>query len=221
MIQGVYASAQARPGFPQGQRVIRGADQYPYELWSQFEFTQLLAPDLRDDLVRNLYYFGHGATTYIGQKAVPRFLSIDDFNFVLRNNFKDPLAGTNAHPFRFVWLDGCHTAKGDLCKSFGIPKEENVVTNRFTSRGLRYRAFMGWTGGHLIRVGAFSRQHATFVADFWNGWPSAGTNGLPRTLREAHTYAATQQGTAYPWQDAVNHLRIYGFEGLQWQDTLP
>ena len=218
MIQVVYASAQARPG---GLGVIRGSDQNPYELWGQFDFTQLLTPDLRNDLVRNLYYFGHGATTHIGQRGVPRFLSIDDFNFVLRNNFKDPLAGTNAHPFRFVWLDGCYTAKGNLCKAFGIPKEENVATNRFTSRGLRFRAFMGWTGGHLIRVGAFSSQHATFVGDLWDGWPSSGTNGLPRTLREAHTYAATQRGTSSPWQDAVKHLRIYGYEGLRWQDTLP
>ncbi len=221
MIQGVYTSAQARPGFPEGQRVIRGSDQNPYELSSQFDFTQLLVPDIRDDLVRNLYYFGHGAAAHIGQKSVPRYLSIDDLNFVLRNNFKEPLAGTNAHPFRFVWLDGCYTAKGDLWKAFGIPKEQNVSTNRFLARGMRYRAFMGWTGGHLIRLGSFNTQHATFVGDFWDGWSGVNTNGQPRTLREAHTFGATQRGTASPWQDAVGHLRIYGSEGLRWQDTYP
>lgn len=219
MIQVVYASAQARPG---GLGVIRGSYQNPYELGSQFDFTQLLVPDLRDDLVRNLYYFGHGATTYIGQRGVPQFLSIDDFNLVLRNNFKDPLAGTNAHPFRFVWLDGCHTAKGNLCEAFGIPKEQNVSTNRFIARGLRYRAFMGWNAGQLIGVGgSFSTTHANFVGDFWDGWSGVNTNGQPRTLREAHTFGATKRGTASPWQDAVDHLRIYGCEGLRWNDTLP
>jgi len=214
MVQAVYASAQARPGFPEGQRVIRGSDQNPYELWSQFEFTQLLVPDLRDDQVRNIEIFGHGATSHIGERSVPRFLSIDDFNVVLRNNFKDPLAGTNAHPFRFVWLDGCYTAKGSLCKAFGIPKEENVAANRFVKRGLRFRAFMGWSGGHLIRVGAFNSSHATFVGDFWDRWPQSNTNGVPYSLREAHDYAGRN------WSDS-RKLRIYGYEGLCWQDTLP
>ncbi len=214
MIQLVYASAQARPGFPEGQRVIRGHDQNPNELWSQGDFTQLLVPDLRDDQVRNLYYFGHGATKHIGEKGVPRFLSIDDFNFVLRNNFKDPLAGTNAHPFRFVWLDGCYTAKGNLCKAFGIPKEQNVSSNRFDARGLRYRTFMGWTGGHLIAVGAFNTSHATFVGDFWDRWPMNNTNGRPNSVREAHAYAGRN------WETSEK-LRVYGYEGLRWQDTLP
>ena len=214
MIQTVYGSAQNRPGFPQGQRVIRGSDQNPNELWGQSDFTQLLTSDLRNDLVRNLYYFGHGSPTFIGEKNVPRYLSIDDFNFVLRNNLKDPLAGTNAHPFRFVWLDGCYTAKGNLCKAFGIPKQENVSTNVFNARGVRYRAFMGWSGGVLIRLGSFNTSHSTFVSDFWERWPLNDTNGRPNSVRDAHTYAGRN------WSTSQN-LKIYGYEGLWWQDTLP
>jgi hypothetical protein len=216
MIQVVYTSVQARPG---GLGAIRGSDQNPNELWSQFDFTQLLTSDLRDDLVRNFYYFGHGGPRAIGETG--RYINISDMNFVLRNNFKKPLAGTNAHPFRFVYLDGCNTSSGDLSKAFGIPKEKNVAAPRFVNKGLRFRAFMGWDNRHNIAWGAINTRHTTFVGDFWSGWPQTDTNGLPRTLRSAHTYAATQGGTTSGWPDAEDHLIIYGYEGLYWQDTLP
>ena len=140
---------------------------------------------------------------------------------MLGNNFGNPLNGTNAHPYRFVFLDGCQTADGNLCKAFGIPKISNMNTNDFLLRGLRYRAFLGWSGYQIIAVGGINNQHVTFIGDFFEGWKTPKNDGSYRTLREAHHYAAFQKDTATAPLSFAKNLIIYGYEGLRWSDTLP
>jgi len=55
---------------------------------------------------------------------------------LLRNNLNDPLKGTNMHPYRFVFLDGCNTADGNWPQAFGIPKKKGMVIIDFTEKHL-------------------------------------------------------------------------------------
>ena len=222
MIQNVYESAQNRPG---GLGVIRGSDQNPFELWSMYDFSNLLlVSDLRDDQVRNFYYFGHGGARTVGNRVPknhfpnPAYIGTSDLTLVLRNNLKDPLADTNAHPFRFVWVDSCETANGDLCKAFGIPKQKNMPASAFNNRGVRYRAFMGWDEKFVGAWGAVNETHLTFVSDFWWGWQLTDTNGWPFTLRRAVDYAAKKRDILTEKPSWAKHLIIYGYEGLIWSD---
>ena len=51
------------------------------------------------------------------------------------------------HPYRFVFLDGCETAKGHWASVFGIPEEPKTLSYYFTPNGTiigRPSAFVGW-----------------------------------------------------------------------------
>ncbi|MDX1953031.1 MAG: hypothetical protein SFY81_12690 [Verrucomicrobiota bacterium] len=225
MVQLVYTFAAARPG---GLAAIRGDDQNPFEMKGQGPFNTLLADDLREDRVRNLYYFGHGAPSYIGHKEPaprlpdPGYITASQISKTLKNNF-DPMKGfTNGHPFRFVFLDGCETANGSLCKAFGIPREENMAFQRFNQKGLRQRSFIGWKGWVAAGVAnSVNNQHLNFMTYFWEGWQNPDGNNEQRTLREAIRYAMTQRNqnpSGYSFQD---ELVLYGSGDLLWEDTLP
>lgn len=213
MVQAVYTAAEGRAG---GLGAVRGDSQNPFELWTQLDFTRLVR-DLRFDEVRNLFYFGHGNPKFIGQKSPGRYLELTDFYLAL-NNKGDPLnpsALTNAHPFRFVFLDGCNTADGDLCKAFGIPKIKNMPAAQFFNKGLRYRAFLGWNGKQTIGwAGAINTQHTEFVGNFFGNWGLPDNSGNPRNVRQAI------QAAGATWSQ-IQYLIVYGYEGLLWNDTLP
>ena len=224
LVQAIYTAAETRPN-GLGVHPLSGSSQAPLELLNQTSFTTLLTSVLRDDDVRNFYYFGHGGPTSYGAGAASGYTSISDLKFVLGNNFTNPLLGTNGaptpHPYRFVYIDGCKTADGNLCKAFGIPKIMNMSTNDFINRGMRYRAYMGWTGYLVTGIGNnIDQQYVAFMEHFYDGWKTP-INGHYRTLREAHTYASNLGGTLsqpLPW---AKNLVIYGYEGLLWPDTLP
>jgi hypothetical protein len=215
MVQSWYGLAEARAG---DLGVVRGGSQYPFELWTQLDFTSLLT-DLDNDEVRNFFYFGHGSAETIGQRSMnpPRYLDKANLNLGL-NNFPH-ISPYGWHPYRFVFLDGCNTAKGDLCKVFGIPKERNVPGSRFSNKGLRYRAFMGWDKPLIVGwAGAIDNTHVNFMTKLLQKWPEEKPSSnppRPYTLREAVDLAKVA------YQTAIDHLIIYGYEGLWFDDTLP
>ncbi|MBI5388009.1 MAG: hypothetical protein HZA90_25375 [Verrucomicrobia bacterium] len=213
LIQVVYTAAEAREG---GLGAVPGDSQNPFELGSQMDFSQLLYI-LRHDEVRNFYYFGHGNAKNIGQKGLGKYLDISDFNTAL-HNWGDPMrpwTQTNApHPFRFVFLDGCKTADGNLCNAFGIPKIQNMSSNVFYAKGVRYRAFMGWNSAVVQDfVGAINQRHVQFIGEFFDKWLTHRIQGNPVGIRQAIDATSA-------WSER-NHLIIYGYEGLLFNDTVP
>jgi len=113
---------------------------------------------------RNFFYFGHGGRNQIGSStnALTHISSTQLFNALAT---ADPMA-TNRHAYRFVFLDGCETAKGDLPLAFGIPKKKLTVAD-LADDGRRPCAFMGWSSTKWI--GILNRvwyDHINFVTWF-------------------------------------------------------
>ena len=162
----------------------------------------LMKASISDRIVncRNLIYFGHGGDDRLG------------FNLGGTNSYNDtdiafdlkiqPANNLNRHAYRFVYLEGCNTANGDLPQTFGIPKKEGMHITDFVFSGSRPRAFVGWTTSpwigapHVILFPQlYFMQHVAF---FW------GTQGL--TLADSIGRAAIQADT----QISVKDLKIYG-----------
>jgi hypothetical protein len=88
-------------------------------------------------VVRNFFYFGHGSPDTIGWAKNPQLSMDKKFLTKLLGNAADPVQGYNLQPFRFVFLDGCETAKSDFCTPFGIPQGKHDATEFVNKRGLR------------------------------------------------------------------------------------
>jgi hypothetical protein len=165
--------------------------------WAAFR-TALYNP-----ITRNVCYFGHGGITGIGYNPgnTNRFISATEIGAVLNNI---PAGQTNAHHFRFVFLDGCSTAKGNLCTAFGIPQKSNVPDSDFANAGLRYAAFMGWPKDKVIGIlqgsGYVNYDHINFIT--WiQQFMAAG-----QSVSQAELSASREPGAAY----GSTAMTIYG-----------
>ncbi len=215
LIQDIYVEAQYRNHFD----VVRGHDQNPFELNRETDWL-LLLQDLYQDDVRNFYYFGHGGPGLIGRSdlaAIPPVLTfLNTLNITSALNNTPSITSRPRHPYRFVFLDGCDTAIGGMCQTFGIPKKKNMTAADFTKKGLRLRAFMGWDNAEFIALaGAISQPHVRFLGDFFDDWFYPDDEGNDTTLRQAIN--AAKGG----WGEVDNHLIVYGYDRLSFYDTLP
>ena len=153
-----------RPSHPFGE-AFRIQYNNPSEVSSWTAFRQALYhPNSR-----NLFYNGHGGSKGIGYDASNTnvFITQKEIESKLHTV---PAGQTNSHAYRFVFLDGCQTAKGNLCEAFGIIRKKNLPASYFDNAGLRRRAFVGWNtspaagyAGHLVNP-----DHWKFIQNF--GW---------------------------------------------------
>jgi len=153
---------------------------------------------------RNFFYFGHGGRNQIGSStnALTHISSTQLFNALAT---ADPMA-TNRHAYRFVFLDGCETAKGDLPLAFGIPKKKLTVAD-LADDGRRPCAFMGWSSTKWIDIlNRVWYDHINFVTWFKYEWIDVG-----RPLLDAVNQAKTYPGTS---QVNTGNLKIYGYDQL-------
>lgn len=153
--------------------------------WGQLAY-RLGAWNNTNTEARNFYYFGHFDGKNLGGTTNRDYsISISDLRLWL-GNAPDPLKGPNAHPFRFVFIDGCNSAKGDLCTAFGIPKRQ-MTSAQMRAKGLQPRAFVGWGTVKLVGLGGvFNYAHLEFMQRFWELWPMTNPKtGRPYTLQEA------------------------------------
>jgi len=208
MLVDVYLAAKSR--YPTlSQAVQLGTETEPWRLLGPSEWSTLAVSLTNDFGTRNLYYFGHGSAERFGYSDdTNQQINIPDLNRILKNAL-DPLKGTNGHPYRFVFLDGCKTANGGLASAFGIPKG-NVPMNEFIGkRGIRPRAFLGWDKNCTIGWGAFDQQHNTFIGSFFDKWRNAvDEQGLPYGVQRAITEANPVSWSQRP------HLTVHGYSGL-------
>lgn len=195
---------------------IRGSMFLPFALRGPEDWAQM-GTDLTDLTVRNLYYFGHGSNDSFGLADRQYQISVADLNGWLHNAF-NPLQGLNRHPYRFVFLDGCSSAKGNLSPAFGIPKGRVALGEFTTKRGLRPRAFMGWDKDMLIGWGAVNQGHLGFVERFFDKWAHhVEPEGLPCSLNLAKDLASKNDVGEVSWSD-VSHLVVHGYDGLFFQE---
>ncbi len=234
-ISQIYTWADLRPresnGTPWGnnQGVMWGTAQIPFELNTQYAFSHdWVARDMRDLICRNLYFYGHGGPDVLGttrtNPAPTGYIRQPEVENALHNHDKNPFYGFNNHPYRFVFLDGCNTANGDWCKTFGIPKKRNMPLADFQNRGLRTRAFLGWSSKIPWSIGgtAPDQGHIRFISGasnfkgFFENWLTVTNNitGATYGIEDAARKAAA----GYFMSNAIT---VYGYPDLKWYDTVP
>ena len=176
-----------------------------------------LANSLYDQRVRNFIYFGHANKTGIGHNDINLSLTVTNLQQLLKNG-ADPLTGWNKHPYHFVFLDGCDSGKGDLCKVFGIPKQKMSVA-QMQARGLFPRAFLGWKGKTAKSVkNVLPGDHQRYVMTLFELWPQTNpVTGLPYKLWEAIDAAARQppDPRGALWTSIQQDLIIWGCQDLE------
>lgn len=176
----------------------------------------------KDTSYRNFYYFGHGGTNGFGGDmnvvsnedvvnsiTLPGNAAWVDTVF-LKNNIG--YARYGAHPYRFVFLDGCDTATGGLPDAFGIPKQ-NMGASWYTStnnvRHLKPSAFVGWD----TEIAANGNDIENFwkYRKIWINWWSTGN--VSADLLSALDLARNTSGW---WNatDITSHRKIYGDDGM-------
>ncbi len=174
-------------------------------------WAAVLANGIQGFACRDFLWFGHGTPTTLGD-ATSGLLTAAQVAAALTNNSPNIV---NRHPYRFVFLDGCHTAEGNWPLAFGIEKQKNQHIGDFLKRGIRPRAFVGWNRakpiGWLLQ-GTFNINHFNYISKFWQTWRGSNpTNGLPNTLVDS--IAAAQASLPNGSQDG-NGITVYGAQDL-------
>ncbi|HVU27046.1 MAG TPA: hypothetical protein VHG71_04840 [Verrucomicrobiae bacterium] len=169
---------------------------------------------LYDARSRNVIYFGHGGPDGIGYNPadINRYITANEIANTLHTI---PVGQTNSHSFRFVFLDGCSTAKGTLPESFGIFHKENVSGDDYADASLRYSAFVGWPKdkgiGILQGSGYINFDHVNFVTYIQLEMLGSGYSGSPQPIKQA-IINASQYPNLFGF--GQNSLTVYGFWGL-------
>jgi len=194
-----------------------------YQLNTPQDWARLTS-SLRVREARNFFYCGHGDGGHdvIGSETVDTTMSVADLNkrILFNDNDWHAFGGPNLHPYRFVFLFGCNTAKGHFPEAFGIPKEKNLPAARFDKQGLRYRAFMGFNGLQRSSFAGSSPvvEYFNFLQKFFEAWADPQGN---RSLAEAVDFAIERSAVnGGPWLNPPS-IVIYGYPGLKWRDTIP
>lgn len=162
---------------------------------------------LRGTNSRNFYYNGHGAV-----QGIASFLNADMIKSDLRGRY-----------YRFVFLDGCSTAKGKLPSAFGINTTTTQPLSYYQKHRIRPRAFLGYDhdcwfleNGAFVQDGVSYRKRVKeevweFLSNFEFFWYYGyfGSD-LASALYNAYIYTPS---LPYGWQNG-DGLRLYGYSGL-------
>ncbi|PWU15725.1 MAG: hypothetical protein C5B50_14940 [Verrucomicrobia bacterium] len=145
---------------------------------------------------RNLFYLGHcditragGTLGNSGNPSQSTDATYLESTSVL-NNTNNPNVGLLfRHPYRFVFICGCSSAKTDLPIAFGIPKVTMPSAQFANDYGLSPRAFLGFDSdnGFASKVDSsiMAGNLAAFLTTFWSVWTTPSTTGQMQTLQQA------------------------------------
>lgn len=155
---------------------------------------------------RNVYLNGHGGPTTIA--SIP----------------SGKIALNVKHRYRFVFMDGCETATGDLDSAFGIKGPGTFDLNHYQTTGLRPAAYCGYSvkpyydiPGQVIQNGItydaqIPWQVPGFIYNFLFYWDTEGWT-LSDSINQA--YFDLPYVTGWPAaQQPGNYLQIYGYAQL-------
>lgn len=176
--------------------------------------------DLR---VRNLYYNGHGGPTLLGCD----YHELDSNGEITAGLFS--YAGsrsvleswqiakkTKYNRFRFVFLDGCSTAAGDLPNAFNISKQTNAVSfYENHPKHPRPAAFVGWNQDVGEGEGwGFQDDQIEFQSAWMGSWANDSDHpGILTALSRANNFS--QWLTQAKLGEA---LRVYGYQQMTIRD---
>jgi hypothetical protein len=162
---------------------------------------------LYDSRSRNLVYFGHAGPNNLGYNWSNTNISIPAKEIASRLH-TIPDNQTNRHAFRFVFLDGCSSAKGTLPEAFGIIHKQNVPIDYYTAASIRPSAFVGWDADKTVSFfwGTLFYSHVNFISHIQTqmllGWG----------LQESIDYAANAPDVS--WFLWTSQLEVFGWNGL-------
>jgi hypothetical protein len=179
--------------------------------------------------IRNFYYFGHGAPDSIGgdvntldssnnitgAKNLPGSKAYLTSKWVHDNVTFNSLWGPI--PFRFVFLDGCDTAKGGWPQAWGVPKQAEPLSyyqSTNNTAGRRPSAFVGWD----VEIGG-NKGWGT-IDKFWQfrtSWMAQwSVEFATETLKNAFDDAFNFSN----WvdQNHYNHMKIFGYQDMKFLD---
>jgi hypothetical protein len=151
--------------------------------WQTFNATIFLPA------ARNLVYFGHGGPNGLGYNQHNTNVSIT-VNQIANVLHTIPAGQTNAHKFRFVFLDGCSTGKGTLPEAFGILHKENVPLADYGNASVRPSCFCGWTSAKAVGFmmsGGINYDHVNFISHIQEDMLLYGG-----TIGQGYDYACSQ-----------------------------
>jgi len=158
-----------------------------------------------NNLSRNLFYLGHGGPEGLGRDQSTTNKSILASE-IAANLHTIPAGQTNKHKYRFVLLDGCSTASGPLCESFGIIHRPDVPGTNYINASVRPSAFVGWNSDQSAGfAGSINTMHVWFFQDFGYEW--ALGFGVEQALINARTH---DNVIGYDSSD----IKVFGFWGL-------
>jgi hypothetical protein len=223
----------------EGGPLLWGFDTYDYPIKYGRSYTQAERDDswttlktsyLQSWSIRNFYYFGHGAATGIGgdinkldssnnitgARHLPNSNAYLSGDWTLGNITINKTYGKI--PFRFVFLDGCDTAAGNMCMDWGVPKQVETVDYYRSSANkihVRPNAFVGWD----TEVGGKKADWGT-IQEFWafrSAWMAQwSVTYTVKSLSEALDEARDSSGWV-PSQ--VNtHLKKFGYTSMGFQE---
>jgi hypothetical protein len=135
---------------------------------------------------RNFYWHGHSSGSSFGYSqqtgyyaACPGMgaqwvkISSAAVRSALGNNVVNSRRSFQ-HPYRFVFIDGCCGATGDLCTSFGIPYETDGSVATYVKRHVPPRAFIGADGfdNESFNDSSLANEAACSRDSFFQHWMS-------------------------------------------------
>jgi T5SS/PEP-CTERM-associated repeat protein len=167
--------------------------------------------------ITQLYYYGHAGGDMLAcctLAPADRRLEVTQISGALGNvDSDDPEFGhyvTFTTPYKFVWIDGCDSAWGDLPQAFGILKDQRDYV---ATLGAKNRAFMGWKIP-IIRDWLLDPRHTIFASGVFQHWTEDPDRPLNTAIQMAANDVASQLSPllSYPF------LRVYGYPQLTWGD---
>ena len=175
-----------------------------------------LLSDLQDPDVRDFYHHGHSNGRAIGySEFTPTAgLTQDAIGHGLFNEqLKNPNTGQTLlafkKPFRFVFMDGCLSATGNLPEAFGIPALPPGSPAFSASNGYKPRAFMGWKT--ITQNSIANSDYLKFSQKFWEAWLDQDQSyNRPITVARDLAFDAAQSVTR-------SNLVIFGWNTLTWR----
>jgi hypothetical protein len=192
--------------------------------WNMFA-TQYLPSHTTGQDARNLYYFGHFDGNNLGGTSNQSWaISMQRLQGNILLNGPTMPYQLNHHPYRFAFIDGCNSAKGDLCLAFGIPKAPATVLEMQTA-GVHPRAFVGWKNYQVGTLGSnggltYDVWHLQYIEVFfylWSQGTSPTTHGpyqLLEALQAADISAKAPDGTTKPATSYFNDVQVWGATDL-------
>jgi len=172
-----------------------------------------LMNDLTQPNVRDFYYIGHSNGDAIGysEGAKNNGITADRVRRALRNfstqhatKYDGRWLLTFRKPFRFVFIDGCLSAKGMLVEAFGV-----IPDNDHTRLGKKRRASLGWTT--ITKNSIINNNQANWSAHFWKAWIDVAGSNYDIPLQNA--VATATFNVAIPMNPIIK-----GYHMLTWAD---